>query len=139
MGMTQAHYIYCVLYFCYYISSTSDPQALYPGMLGTPEEHLPTSHWVILVFCGHGGLAGPGPGPSWGTALTGHSFQHTAFLKGTAQPLGVFDLRPLKWELLLSLSPLSSCRGLHGDPPQTTVSSHPHTWTSLASCPKPQN
>jgi len=31
-GMIQAHYIYCALYFCYYyISSTSDHQALDPG------------------------------------------------------------------------------------------------------------
>ena len=44
-------------------------------------------------------------------SLVTASNQHTAFLKDTAQPLGVFDLRPLKWELLLSLHPLSSCRG----------------------------
>ena len=36
-GMIQAHYIYCALYFYhYYISSTSDHQALDPGGLGTP-------------------------------------------------------------------------------------------------------
>ena len=30
--MIQVHYIYCVLYFyCYYIRSTSDHQALDPG------------------------------------------------------------------------------------------------------------
>ena len=28
--MIQAHYIYCALYFCYYINSTSDHQALDP-------------------------------------------------------------------------------------------------------------
>ena len=34
-GMIQAHYIYCALYFCYYyISSTSDRQALDPGGWG---------------------------------------------------------------------------------------------------------
>ena len=34
--MIQVHYIYCALYFYYfYISSTSDHQALYPGGLGT--------------------------------------------------------------------------------------------------------
>jgi len=31
LGMIQVHYIYCVLYFRYYISSTSDHQALDPG------------------------------------------------------------------------------------------------------------
>ena len=31
LGIIQAHYIYCALYFCYYyISSTSDHQALDP-------------------------------------------------------------------------------------------------------------
>ena len=36
LGMIQAHYIYCILYFCYYyyISSTSDHQALGPGGWG---------------------------------------------------------------------------------------------------------
>ena len=34
-GMIQAHYMYCALYFyCYYISSTSDHQALDPGCRG---------------------------------------------------------------------------------------------------------
>ena len=34
-GMIQAHYIYCALYFYYYyISSTSDHQALDPGGWG---------------------------------------------------------------------------------------------------------
>ena len=28
LGIIQAHYIYCALYICYYISSTSDHQAL---------------------------------------------------------------------------------------------------------------
>ena len=32
LGMSQARYMYCALYFyCYYISSTSDHQALDPG------------------------------------------------------------------------------------------------------------
>ena len=35
LGMTQAHYIYCALYFYYnYISSTSRYQALDPGAWG---------------------------------------------------------------------------------------------------------
>ena len=32
--MIQAHYLYCVLDFYYYISSTSDHQALHPGDCG---------------------------------------------------------------------------------------------------------
>ena len=34
-GMVQACYMYCALYFYYYISSTSDHQALDPGGWGT--------------------------------------------------------------------------------------------------------
>ena len=35
LGMIQVHYIYCALYsYYYYISSTSDHQALYPGVWG---------------------------------------------------------------------------------------------------------
>ena len=34
--MIQVHYIYCALYFCYYVSSTSDHQAVDPRKLGTP-------------------------------------------------------------------------------------------------------
>ena len=35
LGMTQAHHVYRVFYFyCYYISSTSDHQALDPGGWG---------------------------------------------------------------------------------------------------------
>ena len=35
LGMIKAHYIYCALYFYYYyISSTSDRQALDPGGWG---------------------------------------------------------------------------------------------------------
>lgn len=144
LEMTQAHYIYCALYFCYYISATSDPQALYPGGWGPLKSiclHPTGSSWFSVDMEGLQALGRGLHGAQ--LSLVTASNQHTAFLKGTAQPLGVFDLRPLKWELLLSLSPLSSCQGLHGDPPQTTVFSHPHphihTWTSLASCPKPQN
>ena len=34
--MIQAKHIYCALYFCYYISSTSDRQALDPGVWRRP-------------------------------------------------------------------------------------------------------
>ena len=35
LGIIQAHYIHCAIYFyCYYISSTSDHQALDPGGWG---------------------------------------------------------------------------------------------------------
>ena len=55
-------------------------------------EHLPTSHWVVLVFCGHGVLAGSGRGLHWAwLSLVTDSNQHTAFLKGTALPLGAFE------------------------------------------------
>ena len=36
LGMIQAHYMDCILYFCYYTSFTSDHQALDPGAWGTP-------------------------------------------------------------------------------------------------------
>ena len=40
----QAHYIYCALYFyCYYISSTSDPHALDPGSWGALFQPIPFS------------------------------------------------------------------------------------------------
>ena len=42
MGMIQVHYIYCTLYFCYYISSTSDHQALDPGGWGPLDCKIPS-------------------------------------------------------------------------------------------------
>ena len=51
MGMVQAHYIYCALHFYYYYtSSTSDHQALDPGIWRTLQRLLYQilHHWVSL-------------------------------------------------------------------------------------------
>ena len=47
----QAYYIYCVLYFCYgYVSSTSDHQALGPGVWGPPCSNQEDQRWLSLEF-----------------------------------------------------------------------------------------
>ena len=42
LGMIQVHYTYCTLYFCYFISSTSDHQALDPRGWGPLDCKIPS-------------------------------------------------------------------------------------------------
>ena len=49
-GMIQAHYLYCALYFYYYyISSTSDHQALDPGGWGPLGEYRKIKSVLLFV------------------------------------------------------------------------------------------
>ena len=49
-GMIQEHYIYCTLDFYYYISSTSDYQALGPGGWGTPALQHEMPEIKVVIF-----------------------------------------------------------------------------------------
>ena len=63
LGMIQAHYLYCAVYFCYYyISSTSDHQVLDPGGWGpllytkknremSLREHVPKALGLPRLTC----------------------------------------------------------------------------------------
>lgn len=73
--MIQAHLLCSVFLLLHQLHPRSS--GIKPWKLGTPVEHLPTSHWVILVFCAHGALPGPGPEPPLGMALIGHGLQPT--------------------------------------------------------------
>ena len=53
LGMIQAHDIHCSVYFCYYISSTSDQQARAPGV-GHPENAEWTNMQSPLWMRPHG-------------------------------------------------------------------------------------
>ena len=54
LGIIQAHYIHCAIYFyCYYISSTSDHWALDPRGWETPALNagiFPTDHNLLEYF-----------------------------------------------------------------------------------------
>lgn len=76
LGMIQAHLLCTVFLLLRQLHLRSS--GIKPWRLGTPTEHLPTSHWVVLVFCGHGVLAGPGRGLHWARlSLVTDSNQHS--------------------------------------------------------------